>query len=155
MKNNFIGITLRHGRSPVNLLYIFRTFFLRNTSGWLLLLNRFTKNNHPCYYVLFFFLLNTLFAECRTRLCMFRSRRLELFYKKGVLKKLPKLTGNTCVGVSFFNRIAGLRHATLLKRYSTTTMRIPFFTEHLRWLLLHVYRQFSVLPSGPVRTYAL
>ena len=27
----------RHGCSPVNLLYIFRTLFPRNTSGWLLL----------------------------------------------------------------------------------------------------------------------
>ena len=29
-------IALRHGCSPVNLLHIFRTSFLRNTSGWLL-----------------------------------------------------------------------------------------------------------------------
>ena len=34
---NFIEITLRHGCSPVNLLHIFRTSFLKNTSGWLLL----------------------------------------------------------------------------------------------------------------------
>ena len=33
---NFIEIALRHGCSPVNLLHIFRTFFLKNTSGWLL-----------------------------------------------------------------------------------------------------------------------
>ena len=31
-------ITLRHECSPVNLLYIFRTPFLKNTSRWLLLL---------------------------------------------------------------------------------------------------------------------
>ena len=36
---NFIEITLRHGCSSVNLLHIFRTPFLKNTSGWLLLLN--------------------------------------------------------------------------------------------------------------------
>ena len=30
-------ITLRHGYSPVNLLHIFRTLFLKNTSGRLLL----------------------------------------------------------------------------------------------------------------------
>ena len=30
---NFIEITLRHGRSPVNLLHIFRTPFLKSTSG--------------------------------------------------------------------------------------------------------------------------
>ena len=34
-----IEITLRHCFSPVNLLHIFRTRFLKNTSGWLLLNN--------------------------------------------------------------------------------------------------------------------
>ena len=34
---NFIEITLWHGCSPVNLLHIFRTPFLKSTSGWLLL----------------------------------------------------------------------------------------------------------------------
>ena len=34
---NFIEITLRHGCSPLNLLHSFRTSFLENTSGWLLL----------------------------------------------------------------------------------------------------------------------
>ena len=34
---NFIEITLRHGCSSVNLRHIFRTPFLKNTSGWLLL----------------------------------------------------------------------------------------------------------------------
>ena len=29
-----IRITLRHGCSPVNLLHIFRTAHLKNTSGW-------------------------------------------------------------------------------------------------------------------------
>ena len=35
----FIEITLRHGFSPINLLHISRTPFLKNTSGWLLLTN--------------------------------------------------------------------------------------------------------------------
>ena len=35
--NNFIEITLRHACSPVNLLHIFRTPFLKKTSGRLLL----------------------------------------------------------------------------------------------------------------------
>ena len=34
---NFIEISLRHECSPANMLHIFRTTFLRNTSGWLLL----------------------------------------------------------------------------------------------------------------------
>ena len=33
---NVIEITLRHGCSPVNLLHIFRTPFLKNTYKWLL-----------------------------------------------------------------------------------------------------------------------
>ena len=36
MQTNFIEISLRHGCSPVNLLHIFRTPFLKNTSGRLL-----------------------------------------------------------------------------------------------------------------------
>ena len=34
---NFIEITLRHGYSPVNLLHIFKTPFVKDTSGGLLL----------------------------------------------------------------------------------------------------------------------
>ena len=34
---NFIEIAFQHGCSAVNLLHIFRTLFLKNTSGWLLL----------------------------------------------------------------------------------------------------------------------
>ena len=37
LQSNFIEIKLRHGRSPVNLLRIIRTLFLKNTSGRLLL----------------------------------------------------------------------------------------------------------------------
>ena len=35
--NKVAEITLRHGCSPVNLLHIFRTPFIKNTSGQLLL----------------------------------------------------------------------------------------------------------------------
>ena len=41
LPGNSIEITLRHECSPVNLLHIFRTFFPRNTSGWLLLHTQF------------------------------------------------------------------------------------------------------------------
>ena len=37
LESNFIETALRHGCSPVNLLHIFRTLFLKNTPGWLLL----------------------------------------------------------------------------------------------------------------------
>ena len=36
VQSNFIEITLWHGCSPVNLLHIFRTPFLKNTCEWLL-----------------------------------------------------------------------------------------------------------------------
>ena len=39
--------TLWHGYSPVNLLYIFRTAFRRNTSGGLLLKRKFFLNKIP------------------------------------------------------------------------------------------------------------
>ena len=41
--NNFIVITLRHGCSPVNLLHIFRTPLLQNTSERLLLFISITR----------------------------------------------------------------------------------------------------------------
>ena len=37
LKSNFIEITLQHGCSSVNLLHVFRTAFLKNTSGQLIL----------------------------------------------------------------------------------------------------------------------
>ena len=37
LQSNFIETTIRHGCSPVNALYIFRTPFLKNTSAGLLL----------------------------------------------------------------------------------------------------------------------
>ena len=47
--SNFIEIALRHGCYPVSLLHIFRTPFLKNSSGWLLLswtIFVFYTNNH-------------------------------------------------------------------------------------------------------------
>ena len=44
---NFIEIALPHGCCPVNLLHIFTTPFLNNTSGWLLLFTcKFSRNFH-------------------------------------------------------------------------------------------------------------
>ena len=43
LKLNFIEIALRHGCSLVNLLHIFRTPFLKNTAGWLLLSVELTR----------------------------------------------------------------------------------------------------------------
>ena len=63
----------------------------------------------------------------------------------GVLRNFRKLIGkHPCLSL-FFNKIAGLRRATLLKRlwhrcFSANFakfLKTPFFMEHLWWLLLN------------------
>ena len=45
---SIIEIPLRHGRSPVNLLHIFKTSLPKNISGWLLLQNdKSSKTTEP------------------------------------------------------------------------------------------------------------
>ena len=48
--------------------------------------------------------------------CLTIFSRLEVFCKKGVLKNLAKLTGKHLCWSLFFNKVAGLRLATLLKK---------------------------------------
>ena len=74
-----------------------------------------------------------------------RRSRPEVFCKKGVLRNFTKFTGKHLCQSLFFNKVAGLRPATLLKkrlwnRYFPMNfakfLRTPFFTEHLWRLLL-------------------
>ena len=68
-----------------------------------------------------------------------------MFCKKGILRNFVKFTGKHLSQSLFFNKVAGcLRPATLLKkriwyRYFHVNfvkfLRIPFLTEHPRWLL--------------------
>ena len=90
-----------------------------------------------------------------------RSSRTEVFCKKGVLRNFTKFTGKHLCQRLFFNKVAGLRAATLLKKSLwhrcfpvnfAKFLRTPFFTEHLRWLLLNSknihfirWKNFSVL----------
>ena len=62
LQSNFIEITLRHGCSPVNLLHIFRTHFLKKTSGRLLLKESATYNHAMASE--FSFLKKLLFSPC-------------------------------------------------------------------------------------------
>ena len=73
-----------------------------------------------------------------------RSSCPEVFCKKGVLRNFEKFTGKHLHQSLIFNKIAGLRSATLLKkrlwhrRFPVSFakfLRIPFLTEHLWWLL--------------------
>ena len=90
-----------------------------------------------------------------------RSRRPKVFCKKGVLRNFAKLTGKYLCHSLFFNKVAGLRSTTLLKKRLwrrcfavnfAKFLRTPFFTEHLQWLLL-VYSgscQTSMIAEVPI-----
>ena len=74
----------------------------------------------------------------------FRSSRPDMFCKKGVLENFAKFYGKHLCQSLFFNKVAALRPATLLKKRFwdrcfpvnfTKFLRTPFFTEQLRWLL--------------------
>ena len=68
-----------------------------------------------------------------------------MFCKKGVLKNFAKFTGKCLCQSLFFNKAAGLRSTTLLKKRLwhrcfpvkfAKLLRTPIFKERLRWLLL-------------------
>ena len=86
-----------------------------------------------------------LVADFPSKDTSFRSSRPEVFCKKGILRNFEKFAGkHLCQGL-FFNKVAGLRPATLLKKTHchrclpvnfAKFLRTSFFTEHLWWLLL-------------------
>ena len=74
-----------------------------------------------------------------------RSSRPEVFCEKDVLRKFAKFTGKHMCQSLFFDKVAGLRPATLLKKRLwhwcfpvnlTKFLRTPFYIENLWWLLL-------------------
>ena len=74
----------------------------------------------------------------------YRSSRLEVFCRKSVLRNFEIFTGNHLYQRLLFNKVAGLRTVTLLKKrfwYRCFPVNFSKFlktpiTEHLRWLLL-------------------
>ena len=74
----------------------------------------------------------------------FRSSRPDVFCKKGFLRNFAKFPGKYLCQSFFFNKVAAFRLATLLKKRLwhpvnfAKFLRTPFFTEHLRWLLLNL-----------------
>ena len=76
-----------------------------------------------------------------------RSSRPEVFCKIGVLRNFAKIHKKAPVPESLFNKVAGLRPATLSKKriwhrcFSVNFakfLRTLFVTEHLWWLLLSI-----------------
>ena len=76
----------------------------------------------------------------------FRSSRLEVFCKKGVLRHFAEFTGKQLRQSLFFNKVAGLRpwHRCFPVNF-VKFLRISFLTEHLRWLLLFSYKHIFVI----------
>ena len=81
---------------------------------------------------------------CFVYLISARNSHPEVFCKKVLLKILQYSQENTCVRVSFLIKLQPAPAALLKKRlwqrrFSVNFakfLRTPFFTEHLRWLLL-------------------
>ena len=79
----------------------------------------------------------------------------EVFCKKGVLRNIAKLTGKHLYQSLFFNKVAGLSAATLLKKRLwhkcfpvnfAQFLETSFFIEYLWWLLLNqAWRIFHLL----------
>ena len=63
--------------------------------------------------------------------CEYRSSPPEVFCRIGGLRNFAKLTGKHLCQSLFCNKVAGLKF-----------IRAPFFTEHLRWLLLWIVYDF-------------
>ena len=75
-----------------------------------------------------------------------RRSRCEVFCKKGVPKNFKKITRKHLCWSLFFNKVAGLRPETLLKKrvqqrcFPVNFVKFfknTFFKEHLWWLLLY------------------
>ena len=58
----------------------------------------------------------TLNLELEPQYLYLRSSGPEVFFKKDVLRNFPKFTGQHLCHSLFFNKVAGLRPATLLKK---------------------------------------
>ena len=69
-----------------------------------------------------------------------RSSRPEVFCKKRVKRNSTKFIGKQLRESLFFNKIAGLGPATLLKKNFVKFRRTSFYKEHLWWLLLSYWK---------------
>ena len=85
-----------------------------------------------------------------------RSSHRRYSVKKLFLEIWQNSQENTCARVSFFNKVASLRPATLLKKRLwhrrvpvnfAKFLKIPFFIEHLWWLLLKKRRFMYCIPA--------
>ena len=69
-----------------------------------------------------------------------------VLYKKVFLKISQKSQENTCATVSFFNKVGGLRPATLLKKRAWYWC---FSVNFVKFLFFNILRLFDVLANFP------
>ena len=90
-----------------------------------------------------------------------RSSRSKMFFKIGILKSFPKFIRKHLFQSLSFNKVVGLRPATLLKNRLwdrcfpvnfAKIFRAPFVSEHLRWLLLCNSYAYRFLPCRSLYT---
>ena len=94
-----------------------------------------------------------------------RSSLSQMFFKIGVLKKCCKFHRKTSVLQYLFNEVAVLKTCNVIKKrlqhrcfpvIFAISLRMPFFTEHLCWLLLNKPRRplwFIVWESDLAQVY--
>ena len=91
-------------------------------------------------------------AFLRQSTLIYRSSHPKVFCKKGVLRNFIKFTGKHLWQSLLFNKVTGLRPATLLNKrlwhrcFPVNFMkflRTPFQIEHLWWLLLKFIHQIT------------
>ena len=80
----------------------------------------FTCKKSPCFLPV-----KTKETKQKT-LSFIRSSRPEVFCKKGVLRNLTKFTGKHLFQGLFFNKVAGLRPETLLKKTLAQVLSCEF-----------------------------
>ena len=73
--------------------------------------------------------------------CLLRSSRLEVFWKKGVLRNFAKFTGKHLCQSLFFNNVAGLKNTFFTEHLWVTSSR-AFFVQCVKALLLRFFRLF-------------
>ena len=125
---NLIEITLRHGCSPVDLLYIFRTPFPRNTSRWLLLnfYNQTFCSNQCIQKSIANFLCSFLYSKYGIKYSLFEKDVLNyedlliLFLHKFFIKTLRKLLWQPLKKFTYSLNFldASLKHFTFLYHFT-------------------------------------
>ena len=124
-------------QGPYNLLELTNIFLTRVLSNYLFF---YMSLKTVCTISLNFFSTTMIFCDgqLQSSSCTYGSSSPDVFCKKGVIRYFVKFTRKQLCQSLYFNTIAGFR---LWHRYFPVNLakflRIPFLTEHLRWLLLH------------------